>query len=103
MRVSHGAGVPRSQCRGEAGLAKIRQDPRVTDTLVRLGVGTPLQRTIGALEMLGGTGLVVGICLLMLGVAAFVSGLFLEILDMPVLSTALPILGEHFGAELPEL
>ena len=43
---------------------------------MRLGVGTPLQRTIGALEMLGGAGLVVGIWLPMLGVAAGV-GLFL--------------------------
>ena len=38
-----------------------------------------------------------------LGAMAFVSGLFLEILDMTVLNTALPILGEHFGAVLPEL
>lgn len=34
---------------------------------------------------------------------AFVSGLFLEILDMTVLNTALPILGEHFGAEATQL
>lgn len=34
---------------------------------------------------------------------AFVMALFMEILDMTVLNTALPILGEHFGAETSEL
>ncbi|OYN96281.1 MDR family MFS transporter [Enemella evansiae] len=34
---------------------------------------------------------------------AFVTGLFLEILDMTVLNTALPILGEHFGADTATL
>lgn len=34
---------------------------------------------------------------------AFVMGLFLEILDMMVLNTALPILGEHFGADTAQL
>ena len=34
---------------------------------------------------------------------AFVMGLFMEILDMTVLNTALPILGEHFGADTAQL
>ena len=34
---------------------------------------------------------------------AFVLGLFLEILDMTVLNTALPILGEHFRADTAQL
>lgn len=34
---------------------------------------------------------------------AFVLGLFLEILDMTVLNTALPILGEYFGADTAQL
>ena len=34
---------------------------------------------------------------------AFVSGLFMEILDMTVLNTALPILGEHFGVGTSQL
>ncbi|UAL29028.1 DHA2 family efflux MFS transporter permease subunit [Nocardioides rotundus] len=35
--------------------------------------------------------------------AAFAMALFMEILDMTVLNTALPILGEHFGADTSQL
>ncbi|WP_370890545.1 DoxX family protein [Janibacter sp. GXQ6167] len=53
-----------------AGSAKLRTAEPVTGTLDRLEVSRPLQKTIGALEVLGGIGVIVGIWFAPLGVAA---------------------------------
>lgn len=53
-----------------AGIAKVRHDEPVTGTLDGLGVGRSLQTTIGALEVLGAVGVVVGLWLEPLGILA---------------------------------
>lgn len=53
-----------------AGVAKLRPAEPVTGTLETLGVTPGLQRVIGALEVLGGIGLAVGLWLEPLGLLA---------------------------------
>ena len=53
-----------------AGSAKLRTAEPVTGTLDRLEVSRSLQKTIGALEVLGGIGLLIGVAYLPLGIAA---------------------------------
>ncbi len=53
-----------------AGYAKVRHAEPVTTTLDDLGVGRGLQKVIGALEILGGLGVVVGLWLEPLSILA---------------------------------
>lgn len=55
-----------------AGSAKLRRAEPVTGTLSGLGVSRGLQKVIGALEVLGGIGVVVGLWLEPLGILAAV-------------------------------
>lgn len=62
-----------------AGVAKLRRAEPVTGTLERLGVSAGLQRTIGALEILGGLGVAIGIWWQPLGIAAAIGLVLLMI------------------------
>ncbi len=53
-----------------AGSAKLRTAEPVTGTLDRLQVSRSLQKTIGALEVLGAVGLLIGVFYRPLGIAA---------------------------------
>jgi len=62
-----------------AGVAKLRRQEPVTGTLEQLGVGASLQRAIGLLEVLGGAGVVLGLLVQPLGIAAAVGLLVLMV------------------------
>ncbi|NNM47217.1 DoxX family protein [Knoellia koreensis] len=53
-----------------AGTGKLRRAEPVTGTLESLGVTPSLQKTVGALEVLGAIGVVIGLWLQPLGIAA---------------------------------
>lgn len=53
-----------------AGVGKLRRAEPVTGTLENLGVTPSLQRTVGALEVLGAIGVLVGLWFQPLGLAA---------------------------------
>jgi len=53
-----------------AGMQKILMRPRVSTNLRRLGVGSALIRVIGTLELGGAAGLIIGIWMAPLGIAA---------------------------------
>jgi len=62
-----------------AGVGKLRRAEPVTGTLESLGVTPGLQKTIGALEVLGAFGVLVGLWFRPLGVAAAVGLAFMMI------------------------